>query len=388
MSDLTREGHLLVAGVTTRALAVSAARAGYRVSAVDGFGDLDLRAVANVLLARPNPGQVYGPLQAAALASSVPADLVAYTSNFENYPTAVTRLAQGRHLLGNSATTLLRVRNPFEVMRVLHRHGLFSPESRSRAPRGEPSRGTWLLKPRRSGGGHGVTRWSPEDPVPKGMYLQQRIVGAPGSIAFAANGSTAVVVGFSRQLVGDTRFGASGFRYCGSILGTPAKPLFSRQEDLLERAGRIAAVLTREFGLRGLNGVDFIARKGLPCPIEVNPRYSASMELLERAHSLSMFAVHARACGGELPPPPPATDTVFGKAIVFARQDTVTPDLHRWVGSNWVADIPPPGQHIARGRPICTVFAESRHPESCRQLLTRRARSVYRAVKSSRRQAA
>jgi predicted ATP-grasp superfamily ATP-dependent carboligase len=386
MNELAGEQHLLIAGVTTRPFAVSAARAGYRVSAIDAFGDLDLRAVADVVLARPDPGEVYGPFQAAALAKSVSAGLVAYTSNFENYPAAVARLANGRRLLGNAAPILARVRNPLEVMRVLHRHDLVSPESRSRAPKG--SRGVWLLKPRRSGGGHGVVHWSPGEVVPRGMYLQQWIGGTAGSISFAADGSSAVVLGLSRQLVGDRRLGTSGFRYCGSILGNSARPLFPRQKEILERASQMAAVLTREFGLQGLNGVDFIARKGTPYPIEVNPRYSASMELVERAHNLSMFTVHAQACAGELPTPPSPGGTIVGKAIVFARHDTVTPDLRRWLGSNWLADVPPPGQYIRRGRPICTVFAEALHPESCRQLLTRRARLVYRAVKSFRRQAA
>ena len=179
MSDLAGEQHLLIAGVTTRPFAVSAARAGYRVSAIDSFGDLDLQAVANVVLARPKPGQVYGPLQAAALAKSISAGLVAYTSNFENYPAAVTQLAAGRHLLGNAAATLERVRNPIEVMRVLRRHGLVSPQSRTRAPGGKSSRGAWLMKPRKSGGGHGVVRWSPGEHLPRGMYLQQRVAGNP-----------------------------------------------------------------------------------------------------------------------------------------------------------------------------------------------------------------
>ena len=388
MSDLAGDRQLLIAGVTTRPFAVSAVRAGYRVSAIDAFGDLDLRAVADVVLARPDPGQAYGPLQAAALAKSVSAGLVAYTSNFENYPAAVTRLANGRRLLGNAAPTLARVRNPLEVMRVLRRHGLAAPESRSSAPKGRSSRSGWLLKPRRSGGGHGVVGWSPGEVVAKGMYLQERIAGTPGSISFVADGETAVVLGFSRQLVGDRRLGVSGFRYCGSILGNPVRPLFPRQEELLERAREIAAVLTREFGLQGLNGVDFIARGGIPYPIEVNPRYSASMELIERAHNLSMFTVHAGACAGELPTAPSPGATIAGKAIVFARHDTVAPDLRRWLGSNWLADVPPPGQYIRQGRPICTVFAKALEPGSCRQLLTRRARLIYRAVKSSRRQAA
>ena len=76
-----------------------------------------------------------------------------------------------------------------------------------------------------------------------------------------------------------------------------------------------------EFGLVGLNGVDFIARRGVPYPIEVNPRYSASMELIERAHGSIMFEIHSRPSRGFLPTSLPAQRWIQGKAIVFARQD-------------------------------------------------------------------
>jgi uncharacterized protein len=381
----TRRSHVLIAGVTTRPLAVSAAHAGYPVTAVDAFGDRDLRAVAEVILTRPHPGHSYGPDEAAAAGALVPAELVAYTSNFENYPAAVACLAKGRRLLGNSAETLTRVRNPLEVMRVLRRHGLVSPESRTSPPAARSPRGSWLLKPRRSGGGHGIQRWSHLRPIPRSMYLQQRIGGIPGSISFAANGEAACVVGFSRQLVGEIQFGAQPFRYCGSILGSSKTRLFPRQEELLERAREIAGTLTREFRLVGLNGIDFIARNGVPYPIEVNPRYSASMELIERAHGLSMFKVHVRACQGILPPAIDPPITVPGKAIVFARRNVVASEMARW---GWIADIPHAGERILRGRPICTVFAEARHPGECRQLLSRRASAVYRMMRPQTRRAA
>src|SRR5918999_3633580 len=216
----TAGSHVLIAGVTTRALAVSAARAGYRVTAIDAFGDLDLREAAAVIVARPaSPGVPYGPVQAAAAGDRITADLAAYTSNFENYPPAVRRLARGRRLLGNTAETLIGVRNPFAVSRVLRRCGLTAPETRSRPPAGTSAGTRWLMKPRRSGGGHGIAMWTPGRAVPRSMYLQQQIAGIPGSISFAADGASVVVLGFSRQLVGDVRLGGRGYRYCGSILG-------------------------------------------------------------------------------------------------------------------------------------------------------------------------
>lgn len=373
--------HVLIAGVTTRALAVSAARAGYRVTAVDAFGDVDLRAAADVMVVRRQPGASYSPHAAAAAADEVLAPLVAYTSSFENHPGAVARLAQGRVLLGNPPEVLARIRNPFELMRTLGRHGLAVPESRAIAP-ARSDRRLWLLKPRRSGGGHGIEPWRRGRPVAKSSYLQERIAGRPGSIVFAADGHAAVPLGFSRQLVGNIQFGAHGFRYCGSLLGTPTSRLFPRQTELLAKASDLATVVTREFQLVGLNGVDFIANRGIPYPTEVNPRYSSSMELVERAHDLSMFRVHAQACHGVLPLAPAAGDRVHGKAILFARRDMRAGDLTRWARNGFLADIPQPGERIRRGHPICTVFAVARDGRTCQRLLIRRAHGIYRLLES------
>ena len=84
----------------------------------------------------------------------------------------------------------------------------------------------------------------------------------------------------------------------------------------------------------GVNGIDFVARDASLYAIEVNPRWSASMELVERAYGLSMFGAHAAACtAGALP----AFDLArarrragaIGKAVVFARRDVVTGDTRR-----------------------------------------------------------
>jgi uncharacterized protein len=383
----TGQPHVLIAGVTVRALAASAAGAGYRVTAVDAFGDLDLARVATVIPLRVEHGAEYGPLAAVRAARAVPAELVAYTSNFENYPTAVEKLARSRKLLGNPPTVLTRVRNPFELMRVLSRGGFTTPHTRATPPAARQAPGWWLLKPRRSGGGHGTRVWRRDEPVPRTHYIQERIAGTPGSIVFAADGRRAVTLGLTRQLVGDARLGAHGFRYCGSLLGNPGG-ILRRAERLLETAESLAAVLTAEFGLIGLNGLDFVLRDGVPYPIEVNPRYSASMELLERAQGLSMFETHAAACSGRLPTADFATTAVEGKAIVFARRDVILGDTRRWVDHGSFADIPHPGERIRRGHPICTVFARASEVHGCHRLLLRRAASVYRAAGSVKRGAA
>ena len=187
-------------------------------------------------------------------------------------------------------------------------------------------------------------------------------------------------------MVGDARLGAHGFRYCGSLLGNPLGLRLG--EGLLETAQALATELTAKFGLLGLNGIDFVARDGLPYPIEVNPRYSASMELVERSCGLSMFEAHVGACRGTLPPAPAPAAEVEGKAIVFARRDVILGDTLHWVDHPAFADVPHPGEHIRRGHPICTVFARGSDEGRCHKLLMKRAAIVYRTAGSVKRGAA
>jgi predicted ATP-grasp superfamily ATP-dependent carboligase len=375
--------HVIIAGVTTRALAQSAARAGWRVTAVDAFGDQDLRAVAEVVGSRAGGHERFSATEAARAAKQIAASAVTYTSNFENYPVAVALLSNGRRLLGNPPYVLEQIRNPITLMRALRRRGFTVPDTRASAP-SRPDARPWLRKPRRSGGGHGTAPWR-RGRVPRSAYLQARVEGTPGSISFLADGRRVVPIGISRQLVGERAFGGSGYRYCGSILSGGHEPLFARAAEVTATARALATAVTEEFGLIGLNGLDFVAHDGIPYPIEVNPRYSASMELVERISSstLSLFELHARACEGALPGGMRTRPTVVGKAIVFARRDADVPPAG-WSGID-IADIPRPGERIARGRPICTVFAEADSVAKCRAGLVRAAALVYRAVEAQAR---
>jgi predicted ATP-grasp superfamily ATP-dependent carboligase len=377
----SRREHVLIAGVATRALACSAARAGYRVTAVDAFGDLDLRAVAEVIaLTRESGG--FTPEAAVTATRKVGAVLVVYTASFENHPDAVAGLAAGRRVLGNSPAVLRAVRDPIALMRTLRGRGFATPLTRATAPRGAALPGAWLLKPRRSGGGHGTLPWRRGRTVPRRAYLQERIRGVPGSIVFLADGSRMYPLGITRQLVGERAFGATGFRYCGSLLGSRRAPLFEQEARLRERARELAEAVTKEFGLVGLNGIDFIARNGTPWPIEVNPRPCASMELVERAGGSPLFELHVRACHGRLPgasEPLPEPHGVAGKAVVFARRDLA---VGKFPGrlAGVAADLPRVGERIGRGHPICTLFADGADPAACMRALAIRARALYAAL--------
>ena len=366
---------LVIAGVSVRAFTESAVAAGYTVTAIDAYGDLDLRAVADVTVV-PAP---YTADAAARLAVAAAGDAVCYTSNFENHPAAVSLLGR---LMGNGPAVLARVRDPLEVARGLATRGIVVPAVRASAPRvgSADAARRWMKKPRASGGGHGVAPWRRGEPMPRHAVLQERVAGLPASVLFAAHGGRAAVLGVTRQLIGDRAFGATGYRYCGNLLVAAPPP---------PAALRLADAVAAEFGLVGVNGVDCIARPGALVPIEINPRYTSAMELVERRDGVSIAETHVRACRGALP----SLDHVgrgaaYGKAIVYARRSVMVGDTRAWVNDPSVRDIPQPGQRIPRGSPICSVFATGRTEAECYRQLVRRAERVYHAVEVGKGRAA
>ena len=366
---------VLIAGVSVRALAESAARAGARVIAMDAYGDLDLRRIARVVAIPRESDGSFDQMRVARASRSLDVGAVAYVSSFENSPAAVETLARGRTLIGNSPAVLHRVRDPLALARALARLGAHTPAVRASPPPGSDAT-RWLLKPRRSGGGHGIMRWTRGMPVPRTSIVQERIRGGAGSITFVADGSDIVPLALTRQLCGDSVFGATGFGYCGSIL-EPHRP------ELFANARALAAIITREFSLRGVCSIDFIARGAVPYAIEVNPRPTASMELVERATGRSIWLAHVAGCGAVLPGSPGgehAPTIAHGKAVLFARRSVVLGDSDRWLSDEDVRDIPAPGERIARGSPICTIFASGRTSALCYAALVRLARIRFAEV--------
>jgi hypothetical protein len=348
---------ILVVAFSARMLAQLAVRGGHEVVAVDHFGDLDLeRACANVSV----PGPMSALVDAAA---EIGAEQVVYGAGLENRPDLVERLAAGRELLGCSPESLRRVRDPEQLTAA----GL--PYPRTFVGQAPPSRdGRWLRKPLHSGGGRGVRAWR-GGVVRAGDVVQERIAGLSCSAAAVGDGRTAVVLGLTEQLTGRREFGARGFTWCGNV-SPPGLPDEERRV-LARAADAICARVAEAFGLRGLFGVDLVWDGRQAWVVEVNPRPTASLEIIELAYGVAAFAAHLDGCAGRLPEKPRAV-TAAGKAIVYATRDAVMPDTREWDAR----DLPHPGEHIAAHHPICTVVATAPTPESVLAELEARADAV------------
>jgi predicted ATP-grasp superfamily ATP-dependent carboligase len=159
-------------------------------------------------------------------------------------------------------------------------------------------------------------------------------------------------------------------------------------------------VVAEHFELVGLFGIDFVLDGEMVWTLEVNPRYTASVEIMERFSGVRAIAAHVAACNGQLsgderagasPPPAsppqagaedgPARRGHYGKAVLFARRDLqISPafadeTLAEATRAPWpaLADVSPAGTPIEAGRPILTLFADGSTTEEVERRLRHRA---------------
>jgi len=304
-----------------------------------------------------------------------------YSGGLENRPALLRRLERRGPIFGNGSAVVAAVRDPARFFSFLRRAAIPHPPTltgrgRSSCPSGTPC----LWKPVRSGGGVRVRRALPDEPCPRGFYRQVFLRGTPGSAAFVADGTRAVILGVTRQLAGFRALGGDGFRYGGNIAG-PGGCLLSRKARLVlaEAVGGI----TRHFGLRGLNGVDFILSNGAPRILEINPRYTASMELFEELSGSSLFDLHLEALErGRLPRHPLKARRFLAKGILYATGRLVWPWSEGLRGMD-VRDRPMQGETIETGHPVCTLVVTGGSPAECRRRLAAEAVRLRRACSRS-----
>ena len=257
---------VLVVAVSARMLAQLASADGHEVTALDRFGDVDLRAVACGSATADSNDAL------ANLAARVDVDAVVYGAGFENRPDLVARMAEGRELLGTPAEGLAPVRDPRAVAAAARGAGARAPETRSVTE--VPSagvRGVWLRKPLRSGGGRGVRTWA-GGRVAETEILQRRIAGLSCSAVAIGDGRRAAMLGLTEQL-----HRRPGFGWMGNV-SPPRLP----DGEVAELDGQLRAVcdeVAARFGVRGAFGVDAVWDGHHAWVLEVNPRPPASLEL-------------------------------------------------------------------------------------------------------------
>jgi len=170
-------------------------------------------------------------------------------------------------------------------------------------------------------------------------------------------------------------------------------PTRAGQEYVCHTAVELARWLTATYGLSGLHGVDFIYDGERCWVVEINPRYTASMELMELAGGLPIFKLHIDACLGIMPPEHkdtlaalPADTACFGKSILYADSDLEImgheASLAEWIEAlrrMGIRDISKPGTFVPQGAPLVTLIASGRDRSTCLYELDQLAQDVLRS---------
>jgi uncharacterized protein len=383
---MTSSEHLLIFGASARAAAFSALRAGMRPWCADLYGDADLQKNCPTFLL--DRGE-YPEGLLRAIGQAPPGPWI-YTGGLENQPTLLGKLAQIRPLWGNHSEVLALARSPTHVYNVLQQAGIPCPAARSAAGP-LPADGRWLVKSLRGSGGAGVQFWEAGRGASRGpsgpgsSYLQEYKVGDSSAALYLGDGHHARFLGLTRQLIGESWLHAAPFHYCGSI--GPLEP----SVQLTTRLDRLGEMLAGACGLRGLFGVDGILRDDVPWPVEINPRYTASVEVLEYALGVSLLNHHRAAFDSEYRASnfiPPSAGSLIGKAILYARASLRFPRDGPWLATLMrahplaeapdFADIPHAGQAIERGRPILTFFGRGATVADCTDALRATASDLDR----------
>jgi len=365
------EQPILIVGVSCRAAAASARRSGFSPWVIDLFGDEDTRRLAEV---RTCELADY-PRSIAGLAERIPPMPFVYTGGIENHPRLVDELSRERERWGNSSEVLERVRDPFKLQAWFKIAGIGFPRTVRELSPDEP--GTWLRKPYASGGGRGIDFANGANRSDE-QFWQAFREGESMSAIFASDRSTCELLGSSYQLIGQDWLHAEDFAYCGTI-GPDAADV-----QLEGELKRIANLLVEKSGLRGVWGFDFLLWEGEIVVLEVNPRYTASIEILEHQLGVRSFDwIRWAFAGGPKPVERSSSERIFGKAIYFARNELTFPTSGPWLEAlenardvenlGEFADIPLPNSISPTGFPILTFFAEARTRAECLIRLQSRA---------------
>lgn len=376
---------IAVVGASARAAAFSILRTGRAAPTADLFADADLAQYCPTTKISPYPEGIADWLAATNV------DAWLYTGALENHPDLVDRLATIRPLLGNSGEALRRCRDPWELQTVLRKNGLYFPETRAPGAR-LPTEGSWLCKTYRASSGSGVWELAGEDSrqqaIASKAWFQKKIEGQHASVVFALGDTWTTTLGMTAQWVGASAARAAKFQYAGSHeMGQAISPAIREQIKTL------AHVLADQFQLRGLVGVDLVLDSQRAWILEINPRYTASVEVIERNSSVSAIEAHLAACHGTLctekgidcDPSEPS----HSKATLYAKQAvTISADFFTWAMAqagygldSRLADIPELGSTIPSGRPVLTVFASAPTAETeqrLRQRITEVETQLYR----------
>lgn len=340
---------VLVAGFTTRHVAVSAAKAGYDVYAVDHFCDADLLSVVKDHLAFDELDEL--PFAISQMVEKYHPDYVVTTSGAE--------LLDVPNRLGTLPKDALRFMDKGETQKFFESVGVPVPRA---LPKGTyPAMAKTLSG---AGGWRNAVVHNAEELalwlefVDNEPYMLQEFVeGTPASVCCLVSNGKAVLLSTNMQILRGGNF--CPYAFSGSMTPCP--------HHLRDRMAEIAEKIAAASGCTGCIGIDFVLTDTEAYAIEINPRFQGTLETVEAATGKSVFQLHLDACHGILPERAAGSKTIATPTDYFVRKILTAPEdmtikTSLLSLSDIITDIPYPGTQFEKGQVMFSVIGSGSTP--------------------------
>ena len=233
--------------------------------------------------------------------------------------------------------------------------------------------GGWLLKDSTSAGGVGVTDYTGSR-CNRDRYRQKFIAGVSIGATFLSGDKTALM-GLTRHIGQVKEFGQTGYLYGG--LCYPAVV----DESVTDCIGRFGERVSAAASLTGWWGADFILTQDGPYLLEINPRFTASMELIAAAHAIDLVDTQVAAIKGDMIKMIDSQmDGYRATAVCYAKEDCMFDGSHDWFELG-ARDIPHNGSAIKKGEPVISLYADAGSADDCSRLLKEQAARLYSGLR-------
>ena len=358
----------IIVGLSVRSLAVSAAKAGIGVYAIDCFADLDVDA--NSIRSKIADWDEIGIDSESLLKAIEKCDPqtqlpVIFGGGLEHTPSVLDQISQHRRLLGNSAETIRKVCEPKIFFAALTKLGVPHPATQFSTPVDDK---TWLIKTIGGSGGTHIERYSNQKTT-SGNYFQCCLQGKTITATVLASEHDNQIVGFSEQWCSEVDEDRP-FTYGGAV----SIDCQQISKSLLISIKQHINDVISYFRLRGLLSFDMIIDGDSWYLLEVNPRPGFTFELHEGddsfigAHWDVFDAKHSELRSISL-------DGIFRAHYIVYASDNIRVPID-WEWPHWVTDQNRAEVSISKFEPLCTVNAENSTSESAKQMVLERHRAM------------
>ncbi|MHA2393722.1 MAG: ATP-grasp domain-containing protein [Promethearchaeota archaeon] len=383
---------VLVVGFNTRPLAFSLKNTGYKVFAVDFFGDIDLYPnVSDSFVLINELGTNYSSIK-----GSYSGILSEYTIKMlRKYPdidyliigsglddaieeriTILKEIKDGNYRiknLNNDINSIENCRNIEQIYKYLKFHNYpvpFSIPYQNLKYYKHKLQFPIIFKKYKSAGGINVfkidnyeelsaliVKIDPRQFDPLDWLIQEYIEGIPVSCTTISNGKECEIVSINRQIIGEEKLHPpKEFMYCGNIV--PIN-LPKNDEKLIVS---LSKKLTINLRLKGIIGFDYILRNHFPYLMEINPRIPGSIRASELSYNINLLDLHVKSFDLSKwehieKSINSMNSTGFAtKLIMFAPKKIDRNLLPRINELEYVHDKSEPTKNILKGEPLCTVL--------------------------------